>query len=251
MSDPNLLNTLTENWQGYSVIFAVLFASIAGSSHCITMCGPLAILLKKNKGNIHLYNIGRLITYVLLGFTAGLLGDSFLNSHYKTLSLIASVLLSTVLIYLGISLFRNKGATIRLPGIYSLFFNGPLGWTLKLNRYLRSLLIGIINGFLPCGWLYIFLIAALSLKSSYQGAVLLFFFWLGTVPSLTFLSYFSARVFKILPINTVRVAGVILLFVGLFNLIINFIPDEGVSLHHHHSHVISESENNIFLEGKN
>lgn len=242
MSDLNLLSSLTDGWQGYSVALAVLFASIAGSTHCITMCGPIAILLKKNNSNIHLYNIGRLITYLLLGFIAGLLGEAFLNNHYGAISIISTVIISVVLIYLGLNLVRNKSAGLHLPNFYSLVLARPLGWIFRLNVYIRSVLLGIINGFAPCGWLYIFVLASITLKNSYHGALLMFFFWLGTVPSLTFLSYISKMMLDFLPGNITRVAGLILLFVGLFNLIINFVPMDDRNMHNHIGHTMSVKE---------
>ena len=81
MSDLNLFNTITAGWSSYPLVIAVMIASIAGSSHCISMCGPVSILLKNNRGNIHLYNLGRLLSYLLLGFVAGTVGKEFLNNN--------------------------------------------------------------------------------------------------------------------------------------------------------------------------
>ena len=152
MSDLNLFNMLTESWSSYPLVIAVMFASFAGSSHCMAMCGPVAILLKKNKGNIHLYNFGRLVTYVFLGFVAGTIGKEFLNSHYGWVSTISTVLISTIIIYLGLNLVLKKNAGLHLPNIYSFLFSNSLQWIFRLNVYIRSLLLGIINGFIPCGW---------------------------------------------------------------------------------------------------
>lgn len=243
MSDPNLLNGLINGWQGYSITLAVLIASVAGSTHCIAMCGPIAVLLKKNDGNIHLYNIGRLITYIFLGFVAGTFGEAFLNSHYGVISIFSTIIISAVLVYLGFNLIRNKSAGLHVPGYYTLILTRQLRWVFKLNIYIRSLLLGVINGFAPCGWLYVFVLASVTLKNSYQGALLMFFFWLGTVPTLTFFSYVSNRMMNFLPRNITRIAGFILLFVGLFNLIVNFIPlDEG-NMHKHKGHSISLNKN--------
>ena len=78
----------------------------------------------------------------------------------------------------------------------------------------------------------------------------MFFFWLGTVPSLTFLSYLSKKVFDYLPGNIVKVAGFILIFVGVFNLMINFIPTDGQSIHSHKGHALSVHEEMV-REGEN
>ena len=120
-----------------------------------------------------------------------------------------------------------------------------LKWINGLNRNVRSLIIGIINGFIPCGWLYVFVLASITLKSSLMGAALMFFFWLGTVPAMTFLPVFSERIFRVLPSKFVRAAGVILILAGVFNLMVNFLPADN---HHHHGHKVSKYEKT--MEGK-
>ena len=129
-----------------------------------------------------------------------------------------------------------------MPSFYTFLMTRPLGWIFKLNIYIRSLTLGIVNGFAPCGWLYVFVLASVTLKNSYQGALLMFFFWLGTVPSLTFLSYASERILNLFPKNITRIAGLILVFVGLFNLIVNFFPAEGLNKHNHTGHAFTISE---------
>ena len=239
MSDLNLLNMLTAEWGAYPLVLAVMFASLAGSSHCVSMCGPVTILLKKNRGSVQLYNLGRLITYVFLGIVAGKFGKEFLNSHYGLISLISTIFISAVIIYLGIKLILNKNAGLHLPNAFSFLFSNRLKWLNRLNSGSRSLIIGIINGFIPCGWLYVFVLASVTLQSSILGAVLMFFFWIGTVPALTFLSIFSSRVLKILPGNYIRIAGIILIVAGLFNLAVNLLPTDS---DHHHVYKISMYE---------
>ncbi len=240
MSDLNLVNMLTENWSSYPLVLSVMFASFVGSSHCVAMCGPVTILLKKNNGNIHLYNLGRLITYLFLGFIAGTIGKEFLNSHYSLVSLISTILISGVVISLGLNLVFRKNAGLHMPNAYSFLFSNALKWIFGINTYIRSLILGMINGFIPCGWLYVFVIASITLKSSIMGALLMFFFWVGTVPALTFLSIVSNRIFKILPANYIRIAGVLLIMAGLFTLLNSFIPGDDI---HDHGHKISMIEN--------
>lgn len=239
MSDLSLFNILTDNWSSYPLVIAVMFASIVGSSHCISMCGPVSILLKNNRGNIHLYNLGRLFSYLLLGFVAGTVGKEFLNSNLGWISILSTVLISAVIIFLGFKLVINKNAGLYVPNAFSFLFSNRLRWLKGLNEKLRSLIIGVINGFIPCGWLYVFVLASITLKSSLMGAALMFFFWVGTVPALTFLPVVSERLFRLLPKNIIRAAGVLLIFAGVFNLMINILPAEG---NHHHGHKISKNK---------
>ena len=149
------------------------------------------------------------------------------------------MLISAVIIYLGIKLVLDKNAGLHIPSAFSFLFSSRLKWINGLNQSARSLLIGIINGFITCGWLYVFVLASITLKSSLMGAALMFFFWLGTVPAMTFLPLLSKRILSVMPTNFIRAAGVILILAGVFNLMVNLLPAES---NHHHGHKMSKYE---------
>jgi len=161
-----------------------------GSFHCIGMCGAIALSLpvhhysaiKKNAG-IMLYNGGRLLTYTLLGLIFGLLGQSFsLVGFQQWLSISLGIILLLSVIVPQFPLFRSGKISFITVGINKL--KSSLG-NLFSKRGLRFLFgIGLLNGLLPCGLLYIGIAGAIASQNVTQGALFMLFFGLGTVPTM-------------------------------------------------------------------
>ena len=87
MSDLSQFEELIRQWSFLSVPIAVFVASILGSTHCVTMCGPIAITVNNSSGYMSLYHIGRLIGYLTLGILAGFIGEAFLSNNFSIISL--------------------------------------------------------------------------------------------------------------------------------------------------------------------
>lgn len=159
---------------------------ILGSFHCIAMCGPIAIALPAGStawmsyvaGRI-LYNTGRIITYVLLGALMGSIGGLFALAGMQQAVSIAVGCLMLLALFLP-----SIGSSSR-SSILSSFHTSlrtHLGTLLRRRSLLSLLLIGIVNGFLPCGFLYIALAGAATLGDITKGMVFLAGFGLGTLP---------------------------------------------------------------------
>ena len=158
-----------------------------GSVHCVGMCGPIALSLPA-KGSLWkilpgrlLYQAGRIMGYSLLGAIAGLLG---LGASLAGLQQGISITLGVVLL-LGILLASNwESRLIRLPGLDKAFN--------KLYQQMRRLLqnastpqmfqLGVLNGFLPCGFVYLGLAGALNMETYGQSIGYMALFGLGTLP---------------------------------------------------------------------
>lgn len=158
------------------------FTGLFGSLHCIGMCGPLAfsvpsyhsafwvVLLDKM-----VYQLGRIISYVLLGLLMGLIGKQlWMSSWQQNISII------TGLVIIAAALFRifNLVLIKQLP-----LFN-PIN-KLLVSAYQHKanhLIIGILNGFLPCGFVYLALAGALNSNSLADAGQYMFWFGLGTSP---------------------------------------------------------------------
>jgi sulfite exporter TauE/SafE len=166
----------------YEVAF---FIGLFGSVHCIGMCGPLAFAVHsfQNKwwlivADKVLYNIGRIISYSFLGFLIGFIGRQFWLSGLQQGVSYASGLL---IIMAGISrLFK-----IRMKN--SKAFSGLLSPVNRaLNYALRHraghLVVGLLNGFLPCGFVYLALVGAINTASPLASAGFMFWFGMGTFP---------------------------------------------------------------------
>ncbi|MFM2207853.1 MAG: hypothetical protein RL213_1828 [Bacteroidota bacterium] len=161
-----------------------------GSFHCIGMCGPIALALPT--GNLSvlsgrlLYNTGRVFTYGILGALAGYLGHVIAYAGFqRDLSIVAGflVLLFAVL-PLVIHGFSPESALYRYTGTVKSFFRKLFG-----NRGWRAmLLIGMVNGLLPCGFVFLALAGAATSTSSADGLLYMLLFGAGTVPAMFTLS---------------------------------------------------------------
>jgi uncharacterized protein len=162
-----------------------LSIGIVGSFHCIGMCGPLALSLptqhltaSDKRLAIIFYNSGRIITYTLLGVFFGLIGMTF--SFFKIQQILSIVA--------GLTIFA-----ILLPYSFSKT-NGTLNkFTQKLNQKLASYLytkrkafsfiqIGLLNGLLPCGLVYVAIAASITASTILNSSILMIGFGLGTFP---------------------------------------------------------------------
>jgi hypothetical protein len=165
------------------MFYTAILMGLAGSLHCAGMCSPLAMAVTRNKpfvlSNI-LYNSGRVFIYASLGALAGGLGSSIHLSSYQQ---IISIMLGSIFILAGFS-FQN----MRIP----LFDKAIVSFTSKLKTAFgivihqksgaTTLMLGMINGMLPCGLTYLALSACLILPSARDGFLFMLFFGLGTWP---------------------------------------------------------------------
>jgi uncharacterized protein len=158
------------------------------SFHCIAMCGPLALSLPVH--HLHtlpklvafiMYNGGRAVTYSIGGCFAGALGQAFAVAGFQqTLTISVGFLIL-------LSLFFNRGKTGRAIFRFSgeSFFRklrALLSKVLLFNNKRSFLAIGLLNGLLPCGMVYMALAGAIATGSAIKGALFMLSFGLGTTP---------------------------------------------------------------------
>ena len=169
------------------------------------------------------YQIGRLISYLTLGAVAGLIGSElFSSSMLRAFQLTTSLLIGTFLCWMALRIWRQK--PIHFSVIPAFLLVNLQKWSFRQKYISPSLLIGFSSGLLPCGWLHTFVLASIATRSLFQGSLLLFFFWLGTVPALLFsqtaLQKIALPRFK----TSSRFLAVLLLALGISNLFLKCYP---------------------------
>lgn len=159
-----------------------------GSLHCVGMCGPIAISIPFSGQNktlgIGLYNIGRVITYSLLGLILSFFGHIIpLGSIQRPLSITIGIVL---LLFVLLPKLKSK----TFLGKYYLKFNNwviaKMRQNLSTTHPVSRLIFGLLNGFLPCGMVFIALSFALLSPSA---PVYMLFFGLGTIPAMFILPF--------------------------------------------------------------
>jgi len=160
------------------------------------MCGGLVVVYAADpslnarwrRGAAHAaYNGGRLVAYATLGAVAGAIGASAdLAAGLVGLGRLAALIAGVFIVAWGtVGLLDALGvATVRAatPGWIRRLTGRAFALVARRDPVSRAAAIGLATGFMPCGWLYAFVVAAAGSASVGAGAGLMAIFWLGTVP---------------------------------------------------------------------
>jgi len=209
------------------LIWTALIMGLVGNLHCLGMCGPIALAVPIKKSttlsklfSILLYNGGRLFIYSIFGAVFGLFGEGIVLAGFQRY---LSLILGATIILAVLFPFLTKKANL---------FNAPIfGFVARLkasfhkhfsSRTYRSIfIIGLLNGLLPCGLVYMAVAGAIAAGTWQMGMLYMFVFGLGTLPAMMLLPYFGqfingkirSRFIKLIPI-TMFLFGVLLLLRG-------------------------------------
>ena len=212
-----------------SLISMAFITGLMGAGHCIGMCGGLVGALslseagKKGGWLFHLlYNLGRITTYTFIGAVVGWLGSAMAYTdqfRMLTRSLLLASDLFIILVGLGTAgMFTWLNAS-------SLDFPGPmqamtsvLHGLRKLPPALAALPLGLLFGFIPCGYLYAVAITAAQSAEASTGALMLMAFGLGTAPSLLIFGGATQWLSGRARTWMLRIAGLLVSGMGIINL---------------------------------
>ncbi len=203
------------------MIGAAFILGIAGSLHCIGMCGPLAMAVpgiygqKINKWvGAWLYHTGRSVTYAVFGLIFGALGKSITLAGFQSW---VSILAGLVMIVLGLIPFFQKAFEKFFSRVFtSLKINSLRGKLLNRPKSpVYVFLLGNINGLLPCGLVYVALAGALGMGNPLGGALFMFVFGLGTLPAMYFLSVGGRHILTYKSLNVSKIISSITIVVGI------------------------------------
>jgi hypothetical protein len=173
------------------MLISALIFGLLGSFHCVGMCGPIAFLLPvdhKNNvrklGQISLYHFGRLSSYAIIGLLFGLLGKSFsLFGLQQQLSILVGALMILVILlpYKKFSKYNGSKPIFKIVSK----IKSNLGKQLKRKSPDTFYTIGFLNGFLPCGLVYMAVFGAIASGTALEGSLYMAVFGLGTIPLMT------------------------------------------------------------------
>ena len=206
-------------------LLAGLVIGFLGSFHCIGMCGPIALALPIPKssnlsfitGRI-LYNVGRALTYSVMGAVFGLLGGRIIFSGLQQALSITLGLIILFTIFLP-SKYKQKFISLSFIQKINQPIRREIGILFNQATFSSMFLIGLLNGFLPCGFVYIGLAGATASGDAVSGGVFMFLFGLGTFPAMFAASVFGKfislnvrqRIRRITPVFAILLAVVFIL----------------------------------------
>jgi sulfite exporter TauE/SafE len=232
-------------------LFSAFIIGLLGSGHCIAMCGGITTMLTSALPNdkysdeeqisvndqsknvqissrftlVFCYNFGRIASYSLIGAIVGLTGSiaaKNIGLPLASLRMFSAVFVILLGLYLGQWLmWLNR---IEALGKKLWQYISPLASkAIPVNTPLKALSLGAIWGWLPCGLVYSTLTWALASSDIINGAGIMFFFGLGTLPALLTLSIGFNSIKNILVNGTLRkVMALFLISFGIYSFIVAY-----------------------------
>lgn len=210
------------------LLWGALVMGLAGNLHCVGMCGPIALAIPVQSNTIgsrvfstFLYNAGRVFTYGVIGATFGLLGEGIVISGYQqTLSIIIGALIIAMVLIPAVARFGKRESrlilrfTSRLKNMFRKQFSR--------KTYGSLFTIGLLNGLLPCGLVYLAVAGAIISGTWQDGALYMMVFGAGTLPVMLILPLLGdlvsqklrSRINKALPV-IMFVFGVLFVLRGM------------------------------------
>jgi sulfite exporter TauE/SafE len=216
--------------ENISILTIITIAFLGSFGHCIGMCGGIVVAysstkidnswskLKQSLSHI-LYVLGRVSTYTILGLIFGYFGSVVTFNH--TTSGMLLLFTGFLMILVGLSLSgRLKFLTsiehsVSKSKIYQQTFRSLLG----SNTFISFYLLGMLNGLLPCGFVYVFAITAASTGSALWGAFVMFIFGLSTIPAMFSLGFFVG-IFKQIALRNlfISIAAILVIIFGIYTM---------------------------------
>ncbi len=203
------------------MLFSAVLLGLVSSLHCVGMCGPIAMMLPIDRKNntrktlqIILYHLGRLSSYGILGLIFGLIGRSlYLAGVQQQLSIVIGIIIISVAV-IPERIFARYNFSKPIYRAIS-YVKSSLGKQFKKRSNKSIFTIGIFNGFLPCGMVYVALFGALAMQNALYGMLFMVLYGLGTVPLMSLVVYFSSFIKDSLGKNLSAVIPVVTVCIGV------------------------------------
>ncbi len=216
-------------------LFLISTLGLFGSfGHCAGMCGPLSVSFALSQqsqqqqpnqlgsfGFHFLLNLGRIISYGLVGIVLGSLGSLFFTTWLRQGMAIATGLL---LIWFGLSRILAQNS-LQIPILFTFQTNIHQTLSLAMNKvastknWLTPIVLGLFWGLIPCGFLYIAQIKAVETGNIWQGLLTMLAFGLGTVPVMVGLGVYAAKFSTDRKNQLYQLGGWITLIMGFLTLL--------------------------------
>lgn len=205
-----------------SILISAFVLGMMGSFHCAGMCGPIAIALPLHGNSVggkifggSLYNLGRTLTYGIMGALFGLLGQgvAMLGFQQKISVIMGSLMIISVLFP---ALFKNQYSMSK--SWFSLVgrLKSAIGQMFSIRSFKSLFFIGMLNGLLPCGLVYMAIAGAIGTGSAALGTLYMILFGLGTIPMLLGISLAGNLVSVALRKRINKLIPIMIILVGIF-----------------------------------
>jgi sulfite exporter TauE/SafE len=208
----------------------ILIAFLGSFGHCIGMCGGIVLAYTSTKVDSswnkaqqsisHLfYAVGRITTYTILGALFGYFGS--VVSFSRLTGGVLLFLTGLLMVLVGLSLMGKLKFLTNIEHSVSkmAWYQKSFKRLLNSNNLFSFYFLGMLNGLLPCGFVYFFAITAASTANVFWGAMVMFVFGLSTVPAMFSLAFFIG-IFKQNELRElfIKIAAILVIGFGLFTI---------------------------------
>lgn len=224
------------------MLFSAFFFGLISSLHCVAMCGPIALMLPVDKTNpakrvvqIMTYHLGRMTAYASLGVLFGLLGRGFFMAGFQQK---LSIAVGIIMILIALVPERKFAQINFSKPVYKLLskIKSTLGKQFNRKSFKALFIIGLLNGFLPCGMVYAALFGALAMPNFISSIGYMMLYGIGTIPLLVLVTQITQftkinfqKIQKIIPVILVLI-GVLFILRGA-GMAIPYLSPNTMSLH--------------------
>lgn len=219
----------------WELAVTVFVASVAGSVHCVGMCGPFVALTSLGRrktrrplGPMAAYNLGRGVAYAGIGALAGAVGMAIdtggvlagVQRAATTLAGLSMIVIGSVWLLDLVGGARSLNRTrSTIGGAIAKRLRAGFESSRGLSPIQRAATLGMLTSLMPCGWLYAFAITAAGTGSPVRGAALMTAFWAGNVPILALLGTGVHRLSPLVRRRLPLVMASLVLAVGVFTVV--------------------------------
>jgi len=234
---------VTDLWPQLTAAFVT---GLLGSAHCVGMCGGISGLfavnaavqsLKTQAPKAIAYNVGRILTYAILGVVVALLGKTMVDSIPK---LAAPVRLASglLIILIGLQLAFNWRLLTPLENAGAKLWRSMAPTAkglLPVESARQALALGLIWGLLPCGLVYSVLLLAASTVDPVGGSLVMLAFGLGTMPAMIATGLSASKLSQFMSRNRVG-AGLLIVLIGIATIampVMKLSGSQDQSMHQH------------------
>jgi hypothetical protein len=204
----------------FGIIITALGVGLITSFHCAGMCGPIALALplksdsriSKLLGSL-LYGFGKALTYAVIGLMLGAFGQGLaLGGIQRWISIVMGAVIMLSVFFPG--LLKNPLTSEKTDSVTGKI-RIRLGYLFSKRTYFALFLIGLLNGFLPCGPIYAAAGGALATGNLITGSLFMFAFGIGTIPMLSAISIIGNRIGTEIRKKMARLVPVTIVVLGM------------------------------------
>ncbi|MEP6572575.1 MAG: sulfite exporter TauE/SafE family protein [Gemmatimonadota bacterium] len=210
-----------------AILLGAFLAGLAGSPHCVLMCGSFASACARHPAGLGAWHIGRLVGYSILGAIAGAVGHALPGPAW-----LPSAVGAVFLVWFAAALAGLVGEPrLKLPG-----FSRAGGLLTEGRGTGAQLAFGLVNGFLPCGLVYSALSLPVALANPWSGAAAMIAFGMGTTPA-TSIAALGFRRLTFRSLAARRWIALLVLITGLLSIAVRsglLFPESMLPFMHRH-----------------